>query len=111
MAKVTNQANTSPTVQEGPLLSRRVAMFPNAFAKGRPRLVILSKLLEAIRNGKYSSQIKSLRQVLHRDRNAYDQQKRSLPAFCISGTALTRTKPGEHSGLIQVDLDKLGGAL
>ena len=111
MRKATKQENTTATAQAGPLLSRRVAMFPNAFAKGKPRIVTLRTLLEAVRNGRYASHIERLRETLRRDRAAYDQQKRTLPAFCMSGTALSRTQPDQHSGLIQVDLDDVGRAL
>jgi hypothetical protein len=38
-------------------------------------------------------------------------EKKNLPAFTISGTAQNRKQPGEHSGLLQIDLDNLNGAL
>src|ERR1051326_7013928 len=111
MKNSTHIDNAEISVQNGALLSRRVAMFRNAFDKGRPRSVEVGKILDAIRCGKYASQIQGLRQTLGRDRKAYDEQKPNLAAFCVSGTAASRTHLAQHSGLLKVDLDKTGERL
>jgi hypothetical protein len=87
-----------------------VAMFADAFAKA-PRSVKLSAVLANIKGGKYRQRVEALRELCAKDRRAYDREKRKLPAFCVSGTAKSRTEPLEHSGLLQVDLDGLNSTL
>ena len=93
-----------------PLTGCRVSMFENAFGKV-PRDVDLAKLLEAIRNGHWRKQIEELQRLLPANIDAYDERKRYLPAFALSGTAEDRRQPRTHSGLLQVDLDHLHGDL
>ncbi len=100
-----------PTSEEPtPLLGRPVSMYGNAFSK-EPQDVALGKILVAIRNGRWAKRIGELRVLLARDRAAYDREKRALPAFAMSGTAETRKGQQSHTGLIQVDMDHLGGDL
>jgi hypothetical protein len=87
-----------------------VSMFPNAFGES-PSETTLAKVLEAIRDGRYSDQVGALRRLLPANRKAYDAEKKSLPAFTVSGTMEGRKKLRQHSNLLQVDLDKLGGKL
>ena len=88
----------------------RVSVFNNAMGK-TPEDRYLGEVLDGIRGKKYTAQITDLRQLLAKDRKQYDAEKKKLPAFTISGTAKSRKEPGQHSGLLQVDLDKLGGRL
>lgn len=100
-----------PTSEEStPLLSRPVSMYKNAFSK-EPKEVALGNILVAIRNGRWGGQVHRLRALLAHNREAYNREKRSLPAFAMSGTAQTRKGQQSHTGLIQVDLDHLGGDL
>ena len=109
------------------LANVRVAMFRNAYAgkDESPRRVKLLSILDAIRNGEYEKQIRHARELFAAwkavcptldnkkspEAKAYDDFKKTLPAFCVSGTAASRTEPLQHSGLLQVDLDKLDGTL
>lgn len=85
-------------------------MFADAFAK-EPKPSSLGAILEAIKVGRYAEPIEKLRALRASDGNAYQLEKRKLPAFLISGTAASRTEPLTHSGLLQVDMDKLDGTL
>ncbi|MHB8524482.1 MAG: BT4734/BF3469 family protein [Limisphaerales bacterium] len=100
----------------------RVAMFADAYGLDA-RDCDLGAILDAIRDGKYAAQICNARQRFEAWRavcptldckksseaQAYERFKKTLPAFCVSGTAKSRTEPLEHSGLLQVDCDKLNG--
>ena len=85
-------------------------MFADAFAK-EPRTVRLFSVLAAVKGDKYRLQVEALRELRTTDPDAYSRDKRKLPAFCASGTAASRTEALEHSGLLQIDLDKLNGSL
>jgi hypothetical protein len=102
----------------------RVAMFADAYGV-EPKEARLGAILDAIRTGKYANEIQRARELFAAwkagcpaldskespEAKAYDAFKRTLPAFCVSGTAKGRKEPLEHSGLMQVDCDKLNGAL
>jgi hypothetical protein len=102
----------------------RLSMFENAFGKV-PEDTTLDAMLKAIRNGKYEKPIQRARQLFaawkavcpaldNKDSpqaKAYDNFKKTLPGFCISGTATSRQRPLEHSGLLQIDFDRLNGGL
>ena len=99
-------------------------MFADAFA-GEPKDCDLAAILEAIRGEKYRHQVTRARELfaawkkvcpaldskLSPEAQAYDEFKKTLPAFCFSGTARSRKEPGEHSGFLQIDFDKLNGTL
>ena len=99
-------------------------MFENAFGK-EPKSVTLGAIIAAIRSDKYADRSRRCRELFAAwkavcpaldskkspEAKAYDDFKKTLPAFCISGTASSRTEPLEHSGLLQVDCDKLNGTL
>ena len=102
----------------------RVTMFADAYASD-PKELELGHILRAIQGGKYSAKIVRARELFAAWKNvcpaldskesqqakAYDTFKKTLPGFCVSGTARGRKEPLEHSGLLQVDCDKLNGAL
>src|SRR5262249_53804429 len=102
----------------------QVACFDNAYAKEVHNLD-LARVLHRIFAGKYREQIYDLRQKFaawkavcpaldrkdSREAKAYDAGKRQLPAFCVSGTARSRTEMLEHSNLLQIDCDHLGERL
>ena len=90
-----------------------------------PKDCDLVALLDAVRKGKWQEETSRARKLFAAwkavcptldskkspEAQAYDAFKKTLPAFCISGTAASRTEPLEHSGLLQVDCDKLNGTL
>ena len=101
-----------------------VAMFENAFGKV-PKSVTLGAIIAAIKGEKYADRSRHCRELFAAwkavcpaldskkspEAKVYDDFKKTLPAFCISGTAASRTEPLAHSGLLQVDCDKLNGTL
>lgn len=101
-----------------------VAMFANAYAH-QPKEVELGAILNAIRSDKYKDRIRRARELFAAwkavcpaldskespEAKAYEAFKKKLPAFCMSGTAKSRKEPLKHSGLLQVDCDKLNGTL
>lgn len=90
--------------------SPRVSMFENAFAQA-PHDADLSAILDTIRHGLYAAPVANLRKLRASDPEKYKTEKRNLPAFCVSGTAQDRKTPLVHSGLLQIDCDKLNGTL
>jgi hypothetical protein len=93
-----------------PFAGCRVSMFENAFGKV-PRDADLASILEAVRKGRWREQVEALRALLPANLVAYDDRKRFLPGFCMSGTGDDRKQPRTHSGLLQIDLDHLNGDL
>lgn len=89
------------------LTELRISMFQNAFGK-EAEPVLFSKLIEAIHSGRWSGQIFKLRELIQAgDRETYNQTKKYLPAAYLSGLFHDRNKIIRHSGLLQIDLDKL----
>lgn len=83
-----------------------------ADARGREaKVTTIGAIIDAIRGGRYGPAVARLRDLRARDAKAYQAAKRDLPAFCVSGTAASRTEPLEHSGLLQIDFDHLNGTL
>ena len=91
-------------------MNAKVYMFADAFAKA-PKDCELATVIEAVRTGRYAAQVARLRELRAVNVEAYQSEKRKLPAFLVSGTAASRTEPLEHSGFLQGDLDKLNGTL
>lgn len=101
-----------------------VSMWPNAFG-GNPVETDLASIIEAIKSPRWEDRIAEARKLLaawvavnpERDSNAsheakaYSEFKKTLPAFCVSGTAKSRKEPLTHSNLLQIDFDKLNGDL
>lgn len=96
----------------------KVSLFENVFSD-TPRTVTLSAVIANIGGNTYQTQILRIRELHAKWKSvcpaldskkspeamAYDAAKKSLPAFCVSGTALDRKTPLVHSGLLQVDID------
>jgi hypothetical protein len=97
-----------------------VAMFADAYAR-EAKQASLAAILEAIRTGRWREAIEPIRATYARvlaetgdtksAKAAIEVRKKGLAAFCISGTAKSRTEPLDHSGLLQVDLDGLNSTL
>ena len=117
--------NVAPeTYSTEAVFASEVAMFENAFGKV-PKSVTLGAIISAIRSDKYADRSRRCREMFNAwkaacptldskdspEAKAYDNYKKTLPAFCMSGTAASRTEPLVHSGLIQIDCDKLNGTL
>lgn len=84
-----------------------VSMFSNV-RDTNPRNVPLSFVLNSIRSGEFKMRIEKLRRLSGKD---FDNAKRNLPAFTVSGTCSDRKTPLVHSNLIQIDLDGLENSL
>lgn len=69
-------------------------------------------LLEDIRGGRWRKEVEALRK-LPRDSAAYSGAKKRLPCILLSATTHNGMRGssgiGEHTGIIQADMDKLGG--
>lgn len=106
------------------LESAVVSMFPNVLP-APPANVKLAALLAKMAGDRYAQPIARARELFNAWRDicptldskdspqakAYDAHKKTLPAFTMSGTCSDRRTPLAHSGLLQVDLDKLGNRL
>jgi len=88
--------------------SIQIAFFQHFGAVGEN--VPLSTMLKGIKGNKWQGQVKSLR-AKGREAAGYDDAKRKLPAYMLSGTTKGGHKAAdviEHSGLLQIDVDKVG---
>jgi len=88
--------------------SIQIAFFQHLGAKGEN--VPLSKMIDEIKRGKWSGQLNRLR-AIRREAENYDETKRRLPAYMLSGTTRGGHKASDlidHSGLLQIDVDKVG---
>lgn len=87
-----------------------VSMFAGVRGK-TPADILLTTILEDIRAGRYAKQVMALRDLLKSNATCATEAKKRLDAFTISGTAKSRTEPGQHSNLLQGDVDELGSRL
>jgi hypothetical protein len=95
-------------------------MFANAFASV-PEDTDLGAILEGVRTGRWRDPVEAIRRTYaaalsttgdaKKAKCAIYEPKKRLPAFCMSGTAKSRTEPLDHSGVLQVDLDILSAGL
>lgn len=86
----------------------KIAFFQHLGAEGEN--VPLSKMLEGIKGKKWKDQVDHLRAMGRKAKN-YDETKKKLPAYMLSGTTRGGHKASdvsEHSGLLQIDVDKFG---
>jgi hypothetical protein len=105
-------------------MTQTVSMFADAFGD-EPKDADLGALLGEIRSGRWRAQIEKARELFadwkevcpaldskdSPEAKAYDHYKKTLATFCVSGRAKSRKEPLTHSGLLQVDCDKLNGKL
>ncbi len=99
--------------QNQTFLTRTVSLFQNVFHNDNPAEITVEAFLKAVKQGKYRQQIESLR-ALKADPTAYDEAKKKLAGVTLSAQLTTRKKDVDlcdkliaHSGLIQIDVDKL----
>ena len=85
-----------------------ISIFANARATD-PQSIKLGVVLAAIQDGRWADKITKLRALLTRGGDAYNAQKKYLPAITLSGSFSVRNAQSllKHSGLLQVDLDHL----
>jgi hypothetical protein len=110
----------NPSIDERENRSKLVSCFQNAFGE-KPENRPLDDVLQAIRLGEYAALVASIRDTFqqiwnqtkdaHEAKKAIASPKKQLPAFCISGTAISRTEALDHSGFLQIDLDGLNESL
>lgn len=97
-----------------------VSQFENALAK-EAKETTLDAILEGVRAGHWREPVEAIRRTyaatlaetgdVKKAKESIAAAKKRLPAFCVSGTAASRTEPLEHSGLLQIDLDGLNSTL
>jgi hypothetical protein len=88
--------------------STQIAFFQHFGATGKN--VSLSEMLDGIKGNAWKGQVKRLR-AKGREAVGYDETKKKLPAFMLSGTTNGGHKAAaviEHSGLLQIDVDEVG---
>ncbi|MFO8054944.1 MAG: DUF3987 domain-containing protein, partial [Bacteroidales bacterium] len=86
-----------------------VCFFPNIRGKGENKPI--AEILDGIKNGKWQSQIKALREVEFGSEAQYSKLKNNLPAFTPSGQFNGTHKLEnlqEYNPLIVLDIDKAG---
>lgn len=90
-----------------------IAYFKTCKATRGGRNILLSSLLADIRNGKWQEQITRLR-GLEYGSDDYSREKKTLPCVMLSASTATgghrAADIGQHSGLLQIDVDGLSSA-
>jgi len=97
-----------------PALGVLVSYFENAFRPEPAEQVPLGDILERIKGGIWGEAVIRIRRFLERqNEKGYQEAKRTLPAFTMSGACLTRDAQTKleakfigHSGVLQCDFDK-----
>lgn len=108
---------TTPTVaspEAAAALGALVSFFPSAFTPEPTEQLPLLDVLERIRAGIWGEPLVKLRRHLERqNEKGYQEAKRTLPAFTMSGACLTRDAQVQlaekflsHSGVLQCDFDR-----
>lgn len=93
------------------LIDAKVAFFTHLGARGQNML--LREILAGMKSGLWASKDIAKLRALGRESPGYEKRKAHLPSFTLSATTNGGRKAAdviEHSGLIQVDVDKLGQA-
>lgn len=95
-------------------------MFGTVRAK-QPKDTSLAAIIEAVRIGRWREPVEAIRRTYaaalaatgdaKKAKDAIAESKKALPAFCVSGTAKSRTEPVDHSDHLQLDFDGLGDSL
>lgn len=101
-------------IQNHPAFTNLVSYFDSAFAQEPLEQVALFDVLERIRAGIWGAQVNKLRKMVSsNNEKGYQDAKRKLPAFSMSGACLTRDaqiplehKFISHSTVLQCDFDK-----
>jgi P4 family phage/plasmid primase-like protien len=97
-----------------PALAHLVSFFESAFDSDPAEQMPVSDVLERIRAGIWGAAVVKLRRMVeNQNERGYQDAKRHLPAFCMSGACLTRdaqtpleAKFISHSGILQCDFDR-----
>lgn len=107
-------AQPTPLSQNHPAFANLVSFFENAFAQEPSEQIPLSCVLDRIRAGTWGAEVTRLRRMVEaKNEKGYQDAKRQLPAFSMSGACLTRDaqiaidqKFISHSGVLQCDFDR-----
>ncbi|HNQ90941.1 MAG TPA: BT4734/BF3469 family protein [Verrucomicrobiota bacterium] len=87
----------------------KVAFFKDVrVERAVPENIGLFEVLQSIRTGRWAEEVKRLREIRAANAERYRHEKCTLPAFCISGSAKNRKEPLDHSGILGIDIDKIG---
>jgi len=97
-----------------PTFTNLVSFFDNAFAQEPSEQMMLSEIIERVRAGIWGAEVNKLRKMVEQqNEKGYQDAKRKLPAFSMSGACLTRdaqlpleAKFISHSGVLQCDFDR-----
>jgi hypothetical protein len=92
------------------LQGTNVAVLKNVFCK-RPQNEPIISILYKIRNGEWTQKVADLRKTRMLGEQEYSDAKKYLPAFMASMSSKGGSKAQDilsHSGLLQIDIDKLG---
>ncbi len=92
------------------LSNTRVSAYPEiATKKPIPHIVTLLQVVKAVQNGRYADLVAKIRST--KDKKARSALKLQLPAFTTSGIYFGKAEgePSYTTGLIQIDIDELGG--
>ncbi len=99
--------NTETDSQSNRLGNSVISMFENVLCK-KPCDLKTQGFIDAVKKGKWSKRITELRDLLASGKiEEYDKKKIFLPAVTVSGQFKNRREIISHSGLLQIDLDKL----
>jgi hypothetical protein len=85
----------------------RFSLFPNLYNTKPISEIDINALIEIIKYGYLSTEVEDLRKTISVD--DYKEIKKQLPAVTVSGLFKVRNLEGlvKHSGLIQIDIDKV----
>ena len=99
--------NTETDSKSNRLRNSVILMFENLLCK-KPCDLKTQAFIDAVKKGKWSKRITELRDLLALGKiEEYDKKKIFLPAVTVSGQFKNRREIISHSGLLQIDLDKL----
>ena len=99
--------NTETDSKSNRLGNSVISMFENVLCK-KPCDLKTQGFIDAVKKGKWSKRITELRDLLASGKiEEYDKKKIFLPAVTVSGQFKNRREIISHSGLLQIDLDKL----
>ncbi len=104
----------SRKIEPHPALVSLVSFFDSAFAQEPTEQAPLQEILERIKSGAWGQEVAKLRKMVEaNNEKGYNDAKRRLPAFAMSGAFLTRdaqvplaAKMISHSGVLQCDFDR-----
>jgi hypothetical protein len=105
----------------GSVLERKTALLENARTTDTPEYITINELLNNIKDGIYTEQVYQARELLKKDRSLYDKYKKTnVTGFTLSACCKHRKSDSKangtdkliyHTGILQIDIDKIPGRL